>query len=199
MSLDPAIEPPRPFGAPLQARLAAAVLAIADEGGWPDATLREVARRAEAPLGEVFAFAPGKSALVDAVSNQLDLAAFLDEDPEAAPADRLFEAVMARLEAMEPHRTALAALLREEGATSARTAIRLARTARAVLEAAGIGAEGRRGALRLALTSAVLARTFGVWRDDEGALNRTMAELDRRLKQMSRALDRFGAGYSTAK
>jgi hypothetical protein len=42
---------------------------------------------------------------------------------------------------------------------------------------------------------AVWARVAQVWRDDEGALNRTMAEIDLRLKQMRERLSRIGAGF----
>ncbi|HWW24895.1 MAG TPA: TetR family transcriptional regulator, partial [Caulobacter sp.] len=45
---------------------------------------------------------------------------------------------------------------------------------------------------RLAAMSAVWGRTLQVWRDDEGALNRTMAELDKRLKQMAQGLEKVG-------
>ena len=43
--------------------------------------------------------------------------------------------------------------------------------------------------------TAVWARVAAVWRDDEGALNRTMAEIDRRLKTMRTLLGRIGAGF----
>ena len=43
--------------------------------------------------------------------------------------------------------------------------------------------------------TAVWTRVLQVWRDDEGALNRTMAEIDRRLKQMRSQLKRIGAGF----
>ena len=41
----------------------------------------------------------------------------------------------------------------------------------------------------------VWARTLQVWRDDEGALNRTMAEIDKRLRQMRERLRLVGAGF----
>jgi len=59
------------------------------------------------------------------------------------------------------------------------------------LEAAGVEAT----APRLAAMTAVWARVVQVWRDDEGALNRTMAELDKRLKQMADRLAKIGAGF----
>jgi hypothetical protein len=95
---------------------------------------------------------------------------------------------------MEPDRIILIAIARSEGA-SPRMARRLATTARALLEAAGVDASGRRGALRLAAMTAVWARVLQVWRDDEGALNRTMAEIDKRLKLMRKRLGQVGAGF----
>lgn len=60
-----------------------------------------------------------------------------------------------------------------------------------MLEAAGVEATGP----RLLAMTAVWARVVQVWRDDEGALNRTMAELDKRLKQMAQQLKKIGAGF----
>jgi hypothetical protein len=72
---------------------------------------------------------------------------------------------------------------------------RLPRTAKALLEAAGIDTGGVRGALRLAAMTGVWTRVVQVWRDDEGALNRTMAEIDTQLKQINQRLGRLGAGF----
>ncbi len=72
---------------------------------------------------------------------------------------------------------------------------RLPRTARALLEAAEIGTDGPAGAARVAAMTAVWARVLQVWRDDEGALNRTMAEIDRLLRRMRGALKRVRAGF----
>ena len=65
------------------------------------------------------------------------------------------------------------------------------RTARAILEAAGVPATPP----RLAAMTAVWVRIVQVWRDDEGALNRTMAEIDKRLKEMREGLGRIRAGF----
>jgi hypothetical protein len=64
-------------------------------------------------------------------------------------------------------------------------------TARAILETAGVTAT----TLRLAAMTFVWARVVQVWRDDEGALNRTMAEIDKRLRQMRERLGRLRAGF----
>ena len=90
---------------------------------------------------------------------------------------------------MEARREALLSMARDEN--RAALALHFPATARAILEAAGVSATPPRV---LAMT-AVWARAVQVWRDDEGALNRTMAELDKRLKQMRDRLGRLRAGF----
>lgn len=176
-------------------RAAEAALALAVDRPWGEITLRDIAKAAGLPFADLYARAPGKAALLDRLSRRYDAAALAaGEAEEAADAhDRLFETVMARLEAMAPHRAVLIAIARAEG--SAGIAPRLPRTARALLEAAGIGTDGPVGAARVAAMTVVWARVLQVWRDDEGALNRTMAEIDRLLRRMRAALRRVRAGF----
>ena len=176
-------------------RAADAALRRAGEGPWRDLTLRDIALEAGVSFADLYARAPGKSALLDRLSKRFDQAALkAADDPSTDVLDRLFEAVMARLEAMEPDRIVLIAIARDEG-PSPRMARRLAFTARALLEAAGIDAGGRRGALRMAAMTGTWVRVLQVWRDDEGALNRTMAEIDKRLKLMRKRLGQVGAAF----
>ncbi len=175
-------------------RAADAALALAADRPWRDITLLDIARAADSPFAELYVRAPGKGALLDRLSARFDQVALAADDPTAEIGDRLFEAVMARLEAMEPHRFVLIAIAASEG-PSARVALRLAATARALLEAAGVDAGGRRGALRVVAMTAVWVRVLQVWRDDEGALNRTMAEIDKRLKTLRTRLGQVGAGF----
>jgi AcrR family transcriptional regulator len=172
-----------------------AALTLAVDRPWGEISLRDISRAAGLSFSELYAKCPGKAALMDKFSRRLDRIALVsaDEDHSADIADRLFEAVMARLEAMQPNRSALIAIAQAEGVAA--LAPRLPRTARAMLEAAGIDTDGPRGTLRVAAMTGVWARVLQVWRDDEGALNRTMAEIDKRLKQMNTRLGRVGAGY----
>ena len=175
-------------------RAADAALALAAERPWNEITLRDVARAAGIPFADLYAVARSRSALLDRLARRFDDAALRaaeGEDPDLH--DRLFETVMARVEAMEPHRAALVSIARAED--PAMLALRFPRTARALLEASGVDTQGWKGALRLAALTAVWARVLQVWRDDEGALNRTMAEIDKRLRQMRANLKRAGAGY----
>lgn len=187
--------PSPPEGGGVLDRASRAALSLALERPWGEISLRDIALASGAPLAELYARTPGKAALIDRLSRRLDVLALAQAAGEdsADPHDRLFEAVMARLEVMAPHRAALIAISRAEG--PAVMARRLPSTARALLEAAGIDAGGVRGAARIAAMTAVWARVLQVWRDDEGALNRTMAEIDRRLKEMRDRLGRVGAGF----
>jgi AcrR family transcriptional regulator len=166
----------------------AALLSLSSTGDWRGISLREIAEKAGVDLADLYPLAPGKLALLAHLSLTFDKAA-LAAKAEGDLHDRLFEATMARVEAMEPHRAALVAISRVENFLAIVT--HLPRTARAILEGAGVSASP----IRLAAMTVVWARTVQVWRDDEGALNRTMAEIDLRLKQMRQRLNRVGAGF----
>jgi AcrR family transcriptional regulator len=183
----------KPSDDPLD-RAAEAALVLAEDRPWSELSLRDIARAAGLSFAELYARAPGKAALIDRLSRRFDAEALALSEGEDAPDahDRLFEAVMARLEVMAPHRDALIAIARADPPAMAP---RLPRTARALLEAAGIDTGGPRGALRVAAMTAVWARTLQVWRDDEGALNRTMAEIDKRLRRMRTRLGQVRAGF----
>ena len=175
-------------------RAADAALALAADRPWSDITLREIASAAEVSFAELYARAPSKAALLDRLSRRLDLRALeAGEAAEGDVHDRLFEVVMARVEAMEPHRFPLIAIARAEDPTT--LALRFPRTARALLEGGGVDTQGWKGAARVAAMTALWARVVQVWRDDEGALNRTMAEIDKRLRQLRSNLKRIGAGF----
>lgn len=171
-----------------------AALALAADRPWSEVSLRDLADQAGIAFADLYAAAPTKPAVIDALSRRFDLqAAAAPFERGEDPHDRLFEAVMARLEAMGPHRPALIAIGRSEGAAT--LAARLPRTAQALLEIAGIDTSGLKGAARVAALTAVWARVLQVWRDDEGALNRTMAEIDKRLRDMRAGLRKVRAEF----
>ena len=190
-----AAPPSLPAGEDMLDRAAEAALRLAADRPWSEITLRDIAQAAGTPFAALYAKAPGKTALLARYGRRLDAQAMaaVEGDPSAQAHDRLFEAFMARLEAMQQHRDALIAVARNEGAALAPA---LPRTARALAEAAGVDTSGPRGALRLAALTAVWARTLQVWRDDDGAYNRTMAEIDKRLKEADRRLARLKSGWS---
>jgi AcrR family transcriptional regulator len=166
-----------------------ALNALCAERPWSAVSLRDVAERAEIPLAELYRAASSKTALLDHLAERLDEAALATAATASDDVhDRLFDAAMARIEAMGPWRPSLAGV---DGAAILPLLPHLPRAARAILEAAGVEAT----APRLAAMTAVWARIVQVWRDDEGALNRTMAEIDKRLKLMRARLNALGTGF----
>ena len=107
---------------------------------------------------------------------------------------------MRRLEAMAPYREGLrevaAWLRREPAAALAMNRVALS-SMRFMLEAAGIEAEGASGAIKLQGLALAWGRVLQTWLDDDDpALSKTMAELDRVLTRGERAvagLDRVSA------
>ena len=174
-------------------RAADAALGLATDRPWGEITLLDIARAADIPFAELYARSPSKAALLRRLARRFDQAALAAAGEAPEVHDRLFDLVMARIEAMEPHRFPLIAIAQAEGPPAMAT--RLPATARALLEAAGVSTDGWRGAARTAAMTAVWAHVLQVWRDDEGALNRTMAEIDKRLRQMRGRLERLGAGF----
>ena len=167
-----------------------AALALAAERPWREVSLRDVAERAGVALADLYAAAPSKTRLVLRLSRRFDRAALVTAANASDDVhDRLFDAAMARIEAMQAQRAALVSMARGEGLAA--LAAHLPFTARAILEAAGVPATPP----RLAAMTAVWARIVQVWRADEGALNRTMAEIDKRLKQMRARVRRIGVGF----
>src|SRR5580693_2052460 len=116
-----------------------AALALAAERPWREVSLREIAERAGVDFADLYAKAPGKALLVLRLSQKLDRAALATAATASDDAhDRLFDATMARIEAMEPSREALRSMARGENPVSISTHLPL--TARAILEAAGVTA-----------------------------------------------------------
>jgi AcrR family transcriptional regulator len=166
-----------------------ALLKLAADRPWREITLRDIAEEAGLDLVDLYGDVQSKTDLLAVISKDMDLAALRTAaTPSEDPHDRLFDAVMARVEAMEPHRAALTLIGREAPGF---VALHFPSTARAIWEAAGLEATPP----RILVLTAVWARIAQVWRDDEGALNRTMAEIDKRLRQMRDVLGRVRAGF----
>ena len=172
-----------------------ALLDLAAERPWGQISLRDVATNSGVSLPDLYARAAGKPELLGQLSDAFDVAALSIEPVADADAhDALFDATMARIEAMEPHRAALVAIARDSTGPSwdgLVFASHFPRTARAILVGAGLDATPP----RVIAMTAVWARIARIWRDDEGALNRTMAEIDKQLKTMRTRLGRIRAGF----
>jgi AcrR family transcriptional regulator len=170
-----------------------ALMALLGEHSFEQVGLAEVAGRAGLKLSQLRAEFGSTLAIVAAHIKDIDRAVLaggaadmIDEPAREA----LFDVLMRRLEALAPYKEAVRSLLR-----SARRnpGLALALNAMAVrsqawmLEAAGIGASGLKGALRAQGAALMFARVLRVWLDDdEPGLDRTMAALGRGLASAER-------------
>ena len=170
-----------------------ALMALLAELSFEQIGLAEVAGRAGLKLSQLRAEFGSVLAIFAAHVKDIDRAVLAGGDAdmtEEPPRERLFDVLMRRLEALAPYKEAVRSVMR-----SARRnpGLALALNAMAVrsqswmLEAAGIGAHGPRGALRAQGAALMFARVLSVWVDDEEeGLDRTMAALDRGLASAER-------------
>ena len=183
-----AASPPPPRGTSDRDKAVDALMALLAEHSIDDIGLAEVAGRAGLKLSQLRAEFGSVLAIYAAHIKDIDriVLAGGDADMTEEPArERLFDVLMRRIEAMAPYKEAVHSVLRSvrmrPGLALALNALAV-RSQRWMLEAAGIGAHGPRGAMRAQGAAFMFARVLSVWvDDDEPGLDRTMAALDRGL------------------
>lgn len=183
---------PPPRGTSDRDKAVDALMALLAEHNFEDIGLAEIAGRAGLKLSQLRAEFGSKLAVYAAHIKDIDRAVLAggEDMTDEPPRERLFDVLMRRLEAMAPYKEAVRSMLR-----SARRDPPLAlalnalavRSQRWMLESAGISAAGPKGALRAQGAALLFARVLGVWlNDDDPAMDRTMAALDRGLSSAER-------------
>ena len=170
-----------------------AMMALLAEHSFEEIGLAEVAGRAGLKLSELRVEFGSPLAIVAAHIKDIDRAVLAGSTADMAeePArERLLDVLMRRLEALAPYKQAVHSLMRSArrnpGLALALNAMAV-RSQQWMLEAAGIGASGPKGALRAQGAALMFARVLAVWcDDDEPDLGRTMAALDRGLASAER-------------
>ena len=185
--------PPPPRGTSDRDKAVDALMALLAEHSLDEIGLAEVAGRAGLKLSQLRAEFGSTLAILAAHIKDIDRQVLDggDADMTEEPVrERLFDVLMRRLEALAPYKDAVRSILRS---ARRRPGLGLALNALAVrsqhwmLEAAGINANGPRGALRAQGAALMFARVLSVWVDDEEeGLDRTMAALDRGLASAER-------------
>jgi AcrR family transcriptional regulator len=170
-----------------------AALACIARQGWRRLSLADIAAEAGLPILRVYRLFSSKPAILCGFFRRIDeavLAAPPEGEPDERPRDRVFDLLMRRFDALQPHRAALDVLARElptDPLAALAAGAGLLRSMRWMLEAAGISGEGLGGAVAVKLTAAAYLATLRVWRRDESPdLAPTMAALDRRLRGIER-------------
>jgi len=171
-------------------RIVDATLKLAATRGWRDIGLADIAAAAKVSLPDLARLFRSKAAILAAWSRRIDaevLVAAEAEDLEGeSPRDRLFDVLMLRFDAMAKQKPALKRIA-EDLARDPLGAMPMLRPALQslgwMLEAAGFDTSGLRGAVRVRGLALVWAAAVRVWLDDGEDQAKTMAELDRRLRQ----------------
>lgn len=184
-------------------RMLDAALALAAQRDWAGIGLAEIAQQAGLPLAEAYGGCRSKLDLLAALNRRLDAAGLVAApEAEGLPRERLFDLLMRRFDALQPHRQALRSILRGSVGDPATllAAPALLRSMAWMLEAAGIGAGGWRGALRVHVMTGVYLTVLRVFlSDDSPDLAATMAALDRRLRAVEGWLGGFGPAAANAR
>jgi AcrR family transcriptional regulator len=174
-----------------------ALMRLASDRPWGDIELADVAEEAGISLSQMRDLFPSKGAILGGLSRMLDKKVLEgpSDDLAGEPArERIFDVMMRRLDAMTPYKAALRrifyALRPDPVAVLALNQVGL-NSQRYMLAAAGIATEGPLGHLKLQGAVMVFGRTLETWlEDDDPALAKTMARLDRELRRGERLLER---------
>ncbi|HVK79957.1 MAG TPA: hypothetical protein VM915_05035 [Verrucomicrobiae bacterium] len=179
--------------------LARAALSLAGSVPWREITLIRLADAAARPVADFYGASLWEA--VDCVEEAFDRAVAddLDQlDPKQSVRDRLFELIMRRFEAMEPHREAVLAMeqgLDRDPTLMASAHQRHVRCARWVLAIAGLEADGMTGQARAQGLGVIIGQARAAWRGDSaGDFARTMASLDSNLRRAEEMFGRW-AGF----
>lgn len=162
---------------------------------FSDVKLRDVAEKADVPLAKLAMTFASRFDLFEAFAAQIDEMVLAGDDPDMAeePArERLFDVFMRRFDALLPHKPALIQLerdLKRDPALAMSFARIALKSMTRMAASADINVEGARGALVRAGVLQVYGRVMRVFlqESDEGQA-RTMAELDKALRQAERRI-----------
>ena len=182
-TLDPASRAADPRG-----KIIDALMELAAERDFEHISISDIAARAGVSLADFRDAFPSKGAVLGGFIRRIDRAVLATPaaELEGEPAkERLFDALMRRLDAMAPYRAGLRGVA-EWARRDPLSAMALNREAvnsmRFMLETAGIDTEGPVGTIKTQGLALAFARVLDVWFDDHApGFPATMAELDREL------------------
>jgi ubiquinone biosynthesis protein COQ9 len=182
------------------AQLVAGLWRVVERHGWNGLTMRHVSAASGVSLAELRRRCPTPSVLLALHGRVVDQQVLEGTVPDTGdtPRERLFDVLMRRIDAMQPHRRGILRLL-DEALADPFLAFALASglpgSMAWMLEAAQIGTNGFAGALRAQGLAAAWLYTVRAWaRDTTEDLGPTMAALDRALDRAEQAARTIGLG-----
>jgi ubiquinone biosynthesis protein COQ9 len=180
-----------------ESRLVAALWQVVAEHGWHGLTMRRIAAASGLPVAELRRRCPSPLDLLRLHGQLMDQAVLEGtiEGQGGQARDRIFDVLMRRIDAMQPHRAGILRLLEELRRDPLLALLLLAELPRSMawmLEAAEVDTAGPAGMLRVKGLAGVWLMTLRAWmRDETVDLGPSMAALDRaldRAEQVARTL-----------
>ncbi len=175
--------------AAISQRIITAALELSAAEGWRSLSLAGIADEAGVGLAELHRAFASKTAILVGFLDAIDAKVLAGGkgDADEDPRDRLFDVLMRRFDALNPHKAAIADILREtlfDPAAASVLAPRFIRSMAWMLEAAGLSSSGLCGRLLTRGLALLYINAFRVWLDDDsGDMAPTMAALDKGLRQ----------------
>ncbi len=186
---------------PVADRLMDAALALAASGRWRDLSMSDIAAAAGVPMADALAALPGRDRVLAALIHQVDeqvLASLAGDPPDGSAKDRLFDVLMRRFDALAGRRDAVATIVRDltrDPLAAACMGLRLVKSMALMLEAAGLSSSGPLGAVRAKGLTAIYLNALRVWlTETDPDMPKTMATLDKGLRQAEKAVGRLSGG-----
>jgi AcrR family transcriptional regulator len=173
-----------------------ALMDLASKRSWSEIEINDLAQAANVSLAEFRDLFPSKGAVLGGLSRQIDRQVLegTSDDLAGEPArERIFDVLMRRFDALEPYKPALRRIMRDlqydPVSVAALNKVAL-NSMRFMLAAANINTEDALGSLKLQGMVLVYSNTMRAWLDDDDpALARTMARLDRELRRGERVME----------
>jgi ubiquinone biosynthesis protein COQ9 len=179
----------------LDGKVITAAFDLAASPGWAEVSLRDIADAAGVSLSDAMERFEDKSDVIRVFAEHVDhamLAGAGDVEREQSARDAVFEVIMSRFDAMVPYKAGLKSIVGDRTAAFPPdpAMVRMAlRTQNKILQAAGISSTGGQALMRQIGLARVYGQVFHIWlNEDDPGMSRTMAALDKRLRQGERTL-----------
>ena len=183
--------------APVPDRIIDAMLSLAVDKGWVRLSLHDIAAEADVSLAQLHEHYASKPAILSACMKRVDhqvLAGMGKPAKDETTRDRLFDVLMRRFDALNPHKEAIRGILQDvprHPPLALFLACRAKKSMRWMLEAADAFCPGLFGKIQVKGLTAIYAASMRVWlNDDSGDMGKTMAFLDKRLTRAEAMMDR---------
>ena len=164
--------------------------------GWSGVSVAEAAREAGLPLDRARLRFPDRAAVLLRFGVLADQVALAEPATEPGERERLFDLIMRRFDAMQPHRDGIISLMRGLPADPATALLLYGATLRSMtwmLDAAGVPTSGAAGAARVHGLLGVWLYAMRAWEQDSSPdLSGTMAALDNALTRAAQVAGWLG-------